>query len=90
VPWPLDTKSGIKEEESFCLKQKMPPLIPLFVLTIPAVERKILWWVVTVKGDGTSVAVLHLYDTFHQTWHIYYPRPQEQLLLQRFFYKFRP
>jgi hypothetical protein len=25
-----------------------------------------------------------------QTWHIHYPRPQEQLLLQKFFYKFRP
>jgi hypothetical protein len=57
-------------------------------------EANLILPIIMLKGNGTSVAVLHLYDSFisemQQTWHIYYSRPQEQLLLQRFFYKFRP
>jgi hypothetical protein len=39
---------------------------------------------------GRTTSIWQFSSEMQQTWHIYYPRPREQLLLQRFFYKFRP
>jgi hypothetical protein len=38
---------------------------------------------------GRTTSIWQFSSEMQQTWHIYYSRPQEQLLLQRFFYKFR-
>jgi hypothetical protein len=44
------------------------------------------------SGDIITYAtrMLQFSSEMQQTWHTYYPRPQEQLLLQMFFYKCRP
>jgi hypothetical protein len=44
------------------------------------------------SGDIITCAtrMLQFSSEMQQTWHTYYPRPQEQLLLKMFFYKFRP
>jgi hypothetical protein len=44
------------------------------------------------SGDIITCAtrMLQFSSEMQQTWHTYYPRPQEQLLLMMFFYKFRP
>jgi hypothetical protein len=44
------------------------------------------------SGDIITCAtrMLQFSSEMQQTWHTYYPRPQEQLLLKMFFFKFRP
>jgi hypothetical protein len=37
-----------------------------------------------------TTRMLQFSSEIQQTWHTYYPRPQEQLLLKMFFYKLRP
>jgi hypothetical protein len=48
--------------------------------------------IVERSGDIITCAtrMLQFSSEMQQTWHTYYPRPQEQLLLKMFFYKLRP
>jgi hypothetical protein len=47
-----------------------------------------------LERSGAIIAcatrMLQFSSEMQQTWHTYYPRPQEQLLLKMFFYKLRP